>query len=840
MTFQAILAALLRRWKLILFGTVLTGAVALGVSLLQSPTYEAHSTLAISKSTVTVSLEESLRTLSEEEQSYLLRRTQDLEARREALEGLVASASVAERVAERLQGQLPEDLSDPSSLLKMVSGEAQGDSIVVQVSAGDPEVAALVANAWAQAYEEHINSIYGATGGTGTLSSTSVQSEAADAREEYQTTQTAYEQFMAETQIDEINRRIEEKRFIISSLQQGQRTALEALVETQIAADARVLSAYINAQADNLLLAFEQEQQAKESILREYFAAERRNRLLALQKDRELRERVFTQFADAEIENHLLVLQKDRQLRTSVFTELVDAEIENWLLALRTDRDLRTQVFTELTDAEIENVLLALRTDRDLREAEFRTLAEGQVAARTEVLKQEVDDRIQQLSGAYARRRSLQEIRANAETLLQQLQENPLAGLSGGSEELTLTLLKAQAFASGVELPTSVELILNTSEAGSMSTSSLTRDVEAIVYALGEEIGRLDARIEQESTALLSEAGYEYLDVVPAEESPLRTALLDRYQRLYEVGELAQLQPSEENGLAQAIDEHYRKLSEVGGLLSTAEEVQSASTSLSQAIGDHYQRLYSVEGPATVGTQEIQDLSARIAASYEDLFGFRELQPLAEEAYLDSALLETIIESYPDLFEIGEIAGLSMEIAAGNPMATATQELAQEMLQLQGLEQIPDYTAASAPLSQAIEKLDSEINSLEAALEAENARKRELSRARDLAWQKFDLLSTKATEVDIAASITGTEVRLASTALPPTDPASPKKKQNTVLGLFVGLILSVGFVLVIEHPAVKDLRQKPRKPESPTGPSQPSNQGQDSHEDAPHPPPANP
>ena len=130
---QEMILALMRRWKLIVFGAVFTGAVALGASFLVPPAYEAVATVAMARTTVTVNFDPRLKTTSEEEALFLLRRSQDVEGRRKALATLVKNAAIAQRVLDQLKDRLPEELQEPSALLKMVEGKAEGDAIRIQV-----------------------------------------------------------------------------------------------------------------------------------------------------------------------------------------------------------------------------------------------------------------------------------------------------------------------------------------------------------------------------------------------------------------------------------------------------------------------------------------------------------------------------------------------------------------------------------------------------------------------------------------------------------------------------------------------------------------------------------
>jgi capsular polysaccharide biosynthesis protein len=665
MTLEEMLYALLRRWKLIAFGAVFTGLVALGVSFVVPPTYEAVSTVAIAKSTVAVNFDEKLRTLTEEELLVLFRREQDLKERRKALEGLVQNAAIAQKVIEQLGDQLPDRLRQPGELIKIVEGKLVGDSIEIRVRADNPTVAAAIANAWGREYEKHINSIYATTVQGEALPD--VQREAARAWSEYLKAQEELQKFIAENNIDKINRLIEEKKAILTSLSEGQRQAVKTVVDTELEARSKIISAYVNALTDNLLLAFQKEQEEKRKLLTEFFAAEIQNRLLAFQKGRELQEKVFTALVDTEIQ------------------------------------------------------------------------------AKVAVLQQQIEDRTAKLANTYAQRRLLEQLLENAQAFRAQIKtDSPQA--TAVTNGLPILLLKIQAFASTNSLRCSalpqqedsfpkgsVDLLLmracNLPETGSFPNKlefSLSgvgelaaepqkqiEDLDALISSLQQQIEELNTSIKEQSTALLRNAGYDFLDTEPTQDDSLSQAIAKRYQELFEFGQL---------------------------------------------------------------------------------------QQLGQQSYSETSLIETIKAKHPELFQIGEIAKLSDLVAAGNPLAASAQAVSERLLQLQGLEDIPTYTAAAKPLAEAIDKLDKEINALQAQLESEQARKKELVRARDLAWEKYNTLANKVAEVDVASAITGTEVRFAKPAFVPEEPVSPKKALNALLGLFAGLVLAMGFVLLKEHP----------------------------------------
>lgn len=78
--------------------------------------------------------------------------------------------------------------------------------------------------------------------------------------------------------------------------------------------------------------------------------------------------------------------------------------------------------------------------------------------------------------------------------------------------------------------------------------------------------------------------------------------------------------------------------------------------------------------------------------------------------------------------------------------------------------------ALSAPLPEGIEGLQEELQQLRSDMEQESAVKRELTSSRDLTWETYSTLQTKAAELGIAAEMEDVEVVFASPALKPLTP----------------------------------------------------------------------
>ncbi len=127
-------------------------------------------------------------------------------------------------------------------------------------------------------------------------------------------------------------------------------------------------------------------------------------------------------------------------------------------------------------------------------------------------------------------------------------------------------------------------------------------------------------------------------------------------------------------------------------------------------------------------------------------------------------------------------------------------KLSQEMVSAQSDWMLPGYTG-DRPFPQTIDTLQQEIRSLQAELEREQAKHRELVRARDLAWETYSTVARKLAELSVASDLTGTVVRRASPAIQPTKPLSDKqlRLRNVLTYGVIGLALSVTLALAVGY-----------------------------------------
>jgi hypothetical protein len=94
--------------------------------------------------------------------------------------------------------------------------------------------------------------------------------------------------------------------------------------------------------------------------------------------------------------------------------------------------------------------------------------------------------------------------------------------------------------------------------------------------------------------------------------------------------------------------------------------------------------------------------------------------------------------------------------------------------------------------------LQAQVLALQKELEQQNAKKLELTMARDLAWSTYKTMASKIEEVRIAQQSSSTIVRLAGSAAVPERPVAPKKTNNALIGAAIGLMLSIVVVFLVE------------------------------------------
>jgi uncharacterized protein involved in exopolysaccharide biosynthesis len=249
-----------REFMLIMVVMIVVGiGIALLLSLLASPRYEASADVIMARVVSSVNLVESFRTTTDDPNSS---------ARRETLVNLVKSGTIAEAVIAELGDLLNETEKNPGTLIQMVSAEAPtgsdgrtiSDLIRITVRIDNPQKAEAIANAWARQYVSHINSVYNQVP---IEIFESVGEELQKANAEYVTAQQALEAFIAENPIDELTNQIDQKIALRSNYQEAQKALVISIAEQDRAARNKVFTDLVATQTNGVYQVFNSQAQAQ-------------------------------------------------------------------------------------------------------------------------------------------------------------------------------------------------------------------------------------------------------------------------------------------------------------------------------------------------------------------------------------------------------------------------------------------------------------------------------------------------------------------------------------------------------------------------------------------------
>ncbi len=144
------LLVLIKYWKWILGTTVVAAVVALVVSFLLPPTYEATALVAVTKPRYVMQFDPRIETLNNIQPAY------------KAYPELASGDEILQEVLARLNPR-PEKLETLRDLQGMVTAKSGADPSVIRLTVRhrDPEAAAHIANLWAEIFVRRANEIYG-------------------------------------------------------------------------------------------------------------------------------------------------------------------------------------------------------------------------------------------------------------------------------------------------------------------------------------------------------------------------------------------------------------------------------------------------------------------------------------------------------------------------------------------------------------------------------------------------------------------------------------------------------------------------------------------------------
>lgn len=223
------LAVLVAWWREIALLTVVLTLLAAGAAWLwqsrQPALYAASTDVVIARLTSRIALDERITTSEETQQGGVA-------SWRASLVQLARSPAIADAIFAELHDQLPADWTAQGLLDAVTVDNPPGpdartysDIIRITVKTRDPALSALIANAWARRFVDHVNQVYGQVPAD-TLAV--VQSELDGAHTVYLQAEEALQAFIAESQADSLQRQIDEKQAMREEFQKGRDALLTA------------------------------------------------------------------------------------------------------------------------------------------------------------------------------------------------------------------------------------------------------------------------------------------------------------------------------------------------------------------------------------------------------------------------------------------------------------------------------------------------------------------------------------------------------------------------------------------------------------------------------------
>jgi len=320
-------------------------------------------------------------------------------------------------------------------------------------------------------------------------------------------------------------------------------------------------------------------------------------------------------------------------------------------------------------------------------------------------------------------------------------------------------------------------------------------DYEAVQHAVEEfladnRIAELRREIDARQTLInsyQSELTASRGQSLPEQLQARRRTLDNAYE------ELASLEQQQR----QIIQDYYVDLAAVESLLVDAralrEQVQAGSASSAASLGDALAQLFlrsrslasEVGGNVQLQLSFGQAVGPIPVSDVDSLIDVLESRKTQTQAQIE-ALLSVSRGQAPDP-EVEVDSRFGVLEARQTEIRVRIEALTAELLA--GF-QVPVESAPNDPVSQLIAQYSDEVLALNAELEAEEARQRELTQTRDLAWETYTSLTRKAEERRVAVQTGEAIMQLASTASVPLKPATSRLTATALAGI-MGLMFGV-------------------------------------------------
>jgi polysaccharide biosynthesis transport protein len=188
-----------RQWRVLLVCAVLGVGVAFLYGTMQPRLYLAQAQVAVVRTGTIVSFDNKIRTVSDTDpNSTALEQV----SRRASLLVIGKSQHLASAVIAKIGTHLPDTVREPELLAARVQVANNGDLFSFRVMAETPELAALIANTWSQEYETRVNRLYSERPESLEI----IKGQAAQAKADYDTQQTALVKFLGDNPIESLKR----------------------------------------------------------------------------------------------------------------------------------------------------------------------------------------------------------------------------------------------------------------------------------------------------------------------------------------------------------------------------------------------------------------------------------------------------------------------------------------------------------------------------------------------------------------------------------------------------------------------------------------------------------
>lgn len=229
MPFPELVSLLRRSWRLLIVGPLVAALVAGLLSLFVLPTrWDATAGLIMTRLKPSLSLDPRLQTVSDED---LVRTSStDDRGRRETLLELVMSDGIVGQLWQEANGDLPVSVANVSDLKERLQPGARANVLNLTVRGDTPAQAAHLANLWAQVAEKRINDLYSQV--VQPPDQATAQAEAS--QKNYLAAEQALITFLQSSQVNELQRQLDQKKAVLDTLQRQQVKALDARIQSRL------------------------------------------------------------------------------------------------------------------------------------------------------------------------------------------------------------------------------------------------------------------------------------------------------------------------------------------------------------------------------------------------------------------------------------------------------------------------------------------------------------------------------------------------------------------------------------------------------------------------------